>query len=57
MQRASARTFEKEADHEGSSAYAKRQAALRFAMLSAFESSWEDIRQAREDSSLRFLLT
>lgn len=43
MQRASARTFETDADCEGSAAYAKRQAALRAGTLAAFESLWQTI--------------
>ena len=43
LQRASARSFERDADREGSAAYAKRQAALRGAMVAAFKSLWDTI--------------
>lgn len=40
LQRAPARTFENEAECEGSVAYAKRQAALRSSIVTGFQSLW-----------------
>jgi hypothetical protein len=43
MQRASTRTFQKDPDREGLSAYAKQQAALQDDMANSFKCLWNKI--------------
>lgn len=52
LQRASARTFETEAEREGWAACAKRQAALRSELVVAFKSLWRTIPESGDSEEL-----